>query len=732
MRKIIFFLISVMTLLCSAEQVLAFEWKTYTSSKYIHGLIAGNEVVLASTEGGLLVVDPETGAYSKFTNTEGLGDNRLLSSAFAGEWYYFGSEAGYLTCFDYNNTEFRQYPFFDRDGDPLELNYLFADSMVLWISSNVGLSLFDIERHDGEIRETYRRFGAIVQGTGVNCAVVINDTIWVATSEGMAYAEKSDPNLLDYTHWTSITTEDQIDGLISDDFSFLIPQDQNLWAVADSLVYQIIRNSNGIEIGQTLSFNCEVSAVGKSQDSLYLGCVDGGLYSYYDGSTATLSGPSVSGAITAILVDPKMGLIVGIEDAGMFAQFGQAWNGYDISGPAENLVVDAVEDFAGRLVFAHKDGKLSVLDNNVWTTVNIPSSNILDLEVDDVGNIWVGTFGQGAFKVDSNFAVTQYDESNSTLIGNSDPGGLDYIVIQDMHLDTEGVFWFACYRGHVRRPVSLYSRVTDEWYFYSYQDFNQEAKIISIYSDGDKLWAGFEDDGIFVLEYDDDPFSPTMLPIEHLVYSNSLLPSENVRVITADRNDTLWIGTDVGVAFFDTGIDRFIRAILPVGIGPQVNDIVFDSRNNMWVATPSGLALSEASSNEFTSFTTATSDIVSDNINALLFDSERRLWICTENGISRLSYDIGAVTDDVSEVFAYPNPFVLTSSGGRVFFNYEGQVEVEIYSLDGRRIKTVMSNSGWDGTNSDGEMVASGMYLFYIRDEEGNSHTGKVAVVRKL
>lgn len=731
MRRFIFLVIVAITVF-PGGQLFAFEWKTYTSSDYIRDLIAGDQFVLAATEGGLLVVDPETGAYTKFTNTEGLGDNRLLSVAFANGWYFLGSEGGYLTRFDFDNTLFRQYPFFDRDGDPLMLNHLFADSVILWISSNVGLSLFDIERHDGEIRETYRRFGAIVQGTGVNCAVVLNDTIWVATSEGLAYAEKTDPNLLDYTHWTSITVEDQIDGLIRDDFSFLVVENQNLWAVADSLVFKIARNSNSIEIEQTLSFNCEVSAVTVSQDSLLLGCADGGLYSYNDGTVSALTGPSAGGAITAILSDPEMSLIVGTEKNGLFAGADQVWNNYDFSGPAENLVVDAVEDFSGRLIFAHKDGKLSVLHNDAWTTVNVPSSNILDLEVDDVGNVWIGTFGQGAFKVDSNFALTQYDENNSSLIGNSDPGGLDYIVIQEMHLDTEGVLWFACYRGHVRRPVSLYSRIMDEWYFYSYQDFNQEAKIISVYSDGDKLWAGFEDDGIYVIEYGDDPFSPTMLPIEHLVYSNSLLPSENVRVITADRNDTLWIGTDVGVAFFDTGIDRFIRAILPIGIGPQVNDIAFDSRNNMWVATPTGLALSEASSTEFTSFTTATSDIVSDNINALLFDSERRLWVCTENGISRLSYDIGAVTDDVGQVFAYPNPFVLTSSGGRVFFNYEKQVEVEIFSLDGRKVKTVMSNSGWDGTNSNGEMVASGMYLFYIRDEEGNSHTGKVAVVRKL
>ena len=95
-----------------------------------------------------------------------------------------------------------------------------------------------------------------------------------------------------------------------------------------------------------------------------------------------------------------------------------------------------------------------------------------------------------------------------------------------------------------------------------------------------------------------------------------------------------------------------------------------------------------------------------------------------------MTYEIGAVTDDVERVFAYPNPFILTD-GEKVLFNYAGEVEVEIFSLDGRKIKTILSNTGWDGTNENGDKVASGLYLFYIKDRDGNSFTGKIGVVRK-
>ncbi len=148
------------------------------------------------------------------------------------------------------------------------------------------------------------------------------------------------------------------------------------------------------------------------------------------------------------------------------------------------------------------------------------------------------------------------------------------------------------------------------------------------------------------------------------------------------------------------------------------------------MATGTGLAFRETGEIDFEYFTTENSSIIADNINSILFDSQRRLWIGTDFGVSVLTYEIGAVTADVERVFAYPNPFILTE-GEKVLFNYIGEVEVEIFSLDGRKIKTILSNTGWDGTNENGDMVASGLYLFYIKDQDGKSFTGKIGVVRK-
>ena len=187
----------------------------------------------------------------------------------------------------------------------------------------------------------------------------------------------------------------------------------------------------------------------------------------------------------------------------------------------------------------------------------------------------------------------------------------------------------------------------------------------------------------------------------------------------------------MGLAYFDPGVDLFIRTVLPEGIGPQITSIEFDVRNNMWIGTQSGLAFRASGDSEFSYFTTENSDIVDDNINALYFASDLKLWIATDLGISSVSYNIGNVTDNITEVYAYPNPFILSTDEDKVFFNFIDEVEVNIYSLDGSRVNTILSNNGWDGTNENGEKVSSGMYLFYIRDNQGNDHTGKIALIRK-
>lgn len=84
----------------------------------------------------------------------------------------------------------------------------------------------------------------------------------------------------------------------------------------------------------------------------------------------------------------------------------------------------------------------------------------------------------------------------------------------------------------------------------------------------------------------------------------------------------------------------------------------------------------------------------------------------------------------------YPNPF-----NPRTSFDYtltsSGWVEIDIYNALGHRVRRIFSNrqapgihqAEWDGTNDDGEPVASGVYLYRMQTE-GTSLVRKMILVK--
>jgi len=83
-----------------------------------------------------------------------------------------------------------------------------------------------------------------------------------------------------------------------------------------------------------------------------------------------------------------------------------------------------------------------------------------------------------------------------------------------------------------------------------------------------------------------------------------------------------------------------------------------------------------------------------------------------------------------------PNPFYLPSP---VDLTVDGLVEnslIKILTIDGNLVKEIRSPGGrvgfWDGTDTRGDVVGTGIYLVVAYSEDGSQvATGKVAVVRR-
>ncbi|MFH1897419.1 MAG: Ig-like domain-containing protein [Candidatus Desantisbacteria bacterium] len=85
-----------------------------------------------------------------------------------------------------------------------------------------------------------------------------------------------------------------------------------------------------------------------------------------------------------------------------------------------------------------------------------------------------------------------------------------------------------------------------------------------------------------------------------------------------------------------------------------------------------------------------------------------------------------------SDLKIYPNPTTLS----HMRFDFSGKATIKIFTLSGELVQTLTDVDGtkateakWDLTNSDGQSVASGVYLYMISNTQGKRY-GKLAVIR--
>ncbi len=90
---------------------------------------------------------------------------------------------------------------------------------------------------------------------------------------------------------------------------------------------------------------------------------------------------------------------------------------------------------------------------------------------------------------------------------------------------------------------------------------------------------------------------------------------------------------------------------------------------------------------------------------------------------------------NLSRVYTYPNPYSPHSAAdGITFANLTPEVTIRIMTLEGIVVRELAEQDGnggllWDTKNSYGELVGSGVYLFYIVSAD-ETKMGKLAIVR--
>lgn len=204
----------------------------------------------------------------------------------------------------------------------------------------------------------------------------------------------------------------------------------------------------------------------------------------------------------------------------------------------------------------------------------------------------------------------------------------DFIWIDDVQLimATNTGYWL----------MNSYSLTDRQLYKY---DENKEIKVTKLYyhQSDEKLWIGTNSDGLYL--YDISRNILKQISLEPF-------PKQPVHAIEANTDSTMMIGID-GQGIWELSNDgkRLLNIYKentdnPLSLkGNGVYDIFLDQNKRIWVSTYSGgLSYFDQGSEEVTQITHLINEhnsLSNNNVNQVMEDSRGNIWFATNNGVSR-------------------------------------------------------------------------------------------------
>ncbi len=703
-------------------------WVNFTSMRDIRQVRLIDDSIFIVTSGGLLAVADYIEPGVRYTNLDGLGTNDLTDIIRDASGQRWVSGFGRLVRFDEDDC--RQFLFFDLDDNLFRLNCMVDDGDNLWVGTDLGLVLFSKVIDGGQIQDSYQLFDDLNPAPEVYDIMLAVDSIWIATSSGLAVAERTDPLLLKSpANWVGFGRGEYAE-LETDTIINVASFDSDIYVATRRGVFRMQRAPDTSFIELSIAGLNSIQQMKNENDSLFVYWLDtAGAFGVVDADTL------IRLSTDGLLGDPKTGAGDGdirwvATTDGVFYAVDDVYSEYPFLGMPGNDITDMAINSDAVVTAGFRNIALARLEDSVWTKYSATlSAGTTDLTIDLFGRAWMGTAGSGLW-LWTDDSLAHYNHTNSSLIGIA----RTYGVV--LGLATEGNYLYAgSYRADNNYPVAIGDLTNLDnlsgWDSVGIGNGLTDVFVVDVAVYGSQLAVATEQNGVFVCDIGSDPFN-TNITCTNLKRENSLLISNNTRRVKYSPDGDLFVGTTNGLSWYDRGIDFFRDVELPAGVGSRITGLDFDGRGNLWVGTTDGLVFIDAATGEKQVYNTLNSGIVGDVINAVTVDPfTGDVYIATSSGFSLVPSRMGLPTDNVEQVIAFPNPFVIDDPADRVDFNFGREGAVRIFNIAGELVRQTIIGNPWDGKNDKGEEVASGVYIFVITDGEGHVGRGKFLLVRQ-
>lgn len=366
---------------------------------------------------------------------------------------------------------------------------------------------------------------------------------------------------------------------------------------------------------------------------------------------------------------------------------------------------------------------------------------------DRPGHVYVSSWGYGVFEYEYGELLNHWDENT---LGSIIPGQ-PLVRIFGMALDKNNRLWIT--QSGVQENIKFLGS-NNTWISLP---VNIDAPVIGdiLITRSDHKWivlpGGY---GLFIL---DDNGTPEYFDDDR--YRNFIARDQSGEVfsdiycITEDLDGNIWIGTDRGpaVIYYPSEIfDRDITAnrikiprddgsgLADYLLGTEaILDIAVDGGNRKWFATRNTGAylISESNIEPVRSLNESNSPLMSDRVNSIAVDGlSGEVWFGTEKGIVTIRETGTDGSDNMSRVYAFPNPVREDFTGEVTITGLSRNSNIKITDVSGNLVYETRSTGGdvsWDMKTYNGEKVSTGVYIVFCANEDGNIRTTtKILIIR--
>lgn len=726
----------LLVLFCSsAAHAQLRDWTNYTDVNDVNAITSYGDTIWLATNGGLVrFLESDPSNEVRLTNADGLGDNELrFVTVDSNGTLWCGGENGRLSR-RHHDKKWSVYTFEDENGLPIRLNAAApGPDGFLWVASDKGVHKFDTQRNGGEIKESYTRIGEWPDESAVNDVLIADTLVYLAGAAGLARSGVRDQFLLDRSRWD---TED-LDNSYSS-MAIFGPYSSKVAAGTKGMV-TIPFAPGDIAIPAPHDNVYELHAC---RDSLWVASGIGYVLIHAGNvTTGTIPGATLSG-LTSVHCTGNA-VYFGQTDGGVWRLMNNEWTHIELNGPLDNNLGDIAVDEDGRVWTVHTNRGASLFQGGEWN--EIPSivagsgSPMTSVDIAPDGDVWFGGFGGGVWHLDADdplnpASITNYKKPNSSLMWVQNaisPGEFEYVVVQDVVVDYQGRVW--CGNAFADSGAVIAWNDHGCWGRFDAADGVNSNNPIALYPLDSSVLVGFGAAGIMEINFR-EPLCAGGQPVQQVPRISQRttangLPSDLVSSLLYDNSDSLWAGTNLGLAKYARDRRRFFKIDMPPEAGLSVNALAVDANNSIWIGTSQGLVIREADGS-MTFYNSRNSGLVGDHVAEIDIDEATgEVWLATRSGVSMTRGPL-PTSADIESIVAYPNPFEI-GVNDRVRFNAPSGSRITITTVSGHQVTAIDSDLGWDGRNSAGELVMTGVYLFVVRSPEGDFGRGKIAVINR-